>query len=82
MTAITPEQQEALQAAGWTADEAMAFTQAVASFRDGLPPRQRDAFNGILATAGAAASGDDVQGHLVVLAIISPLIALLLPAVQ
>jgi hypothetical protein len=80
MAPITEEQRGALQAAGWTEDEAMAFVQALTTFRDGLPPRQRDALTGILATAGAAAGGDDVQGHLVVLAIISVLMPMLLPA--
>lgn len=82
MTQITQEQRDALQAAGWTEEEVTGFAQAVATFRDGLPARQRDAFNAILATAGARAGGDDVQGHLVVIAIIAILIGMLLPAVQ
>ena len=82
MTQVTQEQQNAVQAAGWTEEEIRAFAQAINAFRDGLPPRQREAFNGILAAAGATASGDDVQGYLVVIAIIAPLIGLLLPAVE
>lgn len=82
MTEITREQSVALQAAGWTEEEATTFAQAVTSFREGLPPRQRDAFNAILTTAGAAARGDDVQGHLVVIAVISVLMPMLLPSVQ
>ncbi|MGH2587100.1 MAG: hypothetical protein ACRDJE_19480 [Dehalococcoidia bacterium] len=82
MTQLTQEQRDMLQATGWTEEEAMAFAQTVAGFRDGLPPRQREAFAAILAAAGAAASGDDVQGHLVVIAIIAVLIGLLVPAVQ
>ena len=82
MTQMTEDQREALRAAGWTEEEATAFAQALATFRDGLPPRQRDAFTQILATAGDAASGDDVRGHLVVIAIIAILIGHLVPAVQ
>ena len=63
MTQVTPEQRAAIEAAGWTEAEVADFWQTLAAFRDGLPPRQRDAFNGILATAGAAASGDEVQGY-------------------
>lgn len=81
MTQLTQEQRDTIQAAGWTEPEVTAFVQTVATFRDGLPPRQRDAFNGILTAAGAAASGDDVQGHLVVIAIIAILIGPLIPAV-
>jgi hypothetical protein len=82
MTQMTPEQQQALQAAGWTEAEVTGFVQAVADFRDGLPPRQRDAFNDILTAAGETVSGNDVQGHLVVIAIIAILIGPLQPAVQ
>ena len=82
MTQVTQEQWAAVQAAGWTEEEIRAFAQAISAFRDGLPPRQRDAFDGILAAAGATVSDDDVHGHLVVIAIIAPLIGLLLPAVQ
>ncbi|MGH2603993.1 MAG: hypothetical protein ACRDJ9_31990, partial [Dehalococcoidia bacterium] len=56
MTQISQEQRDALQIAGWTEEEAMAFAQTLATFRDGLPPRQRDAFTAMLATAGAAVS--------------------------
>ena len=80
MTQLTQEQRAAVQAAGWTAAEVTGFVQAVATFRDGLPPRQREAFNAILAAAGAAAGGDDVQGYLVVIAIIGVSIGLLQPA--
>jgi hypothetical protein len=80
MTQITQEQRGALQAAGWTEEEATAFTQSLATFRDGLPPRQRDAFNSILTAAGEAASGDEVEGYLVVIAIIAVLMGPLLPA--
>ena len=82
MTQLTQEQRDDIQAAGWTEEEVAGFVQAVATFRDGLPPRQREAFNAILATAGAAASGDDARGYLVVIAIIGISIGLLLPAVQ
>jgi hypothetical protein len=82
VTQLTEEQRDMLQATGWTEAEAVAFVQTLGTFRDGLPPRERDAFNGILAAAGAAANGDDVQGHLVVIAIIAILPSLLLPAVQ
>jgi hypothetical protein len=82
MTQMTLEQRDVIQAAGWTEAEVTAFVQAVGSFRDNLPLRQREVFNAMLATAGAAASGDDVQGHLVVIAIIAVLMGLLLPAVQ
>ena len=82
MTQMTQHQRDAVQAAGWTAEEVTGFVQTLATFREGLPPRQRDAFNQMLATAGAAASEDDVQGHIVVIAIIAVLIGLLLPAVQ
>jgi hypothetical protein len=82
MTQMTLEQRNAIQAAGWTEADVTAFVQAVGSFRDNLPPRQQQVFNAMLASAGAAAGGDDVQGHLVVIAIIAVLIGLLLPAVQ
>jgi hypothetical protein len=79
MAQLTQEQRDAVQAAGWTEDEVTAFTQAIASFRDSLPPRQQEALNAILATAGAAASGDEVQGYLVVISIIAILIGQLQP---
>ena len=82
MTQVTQEQRDVVRAAGWTEEEVAGFVQAVTAFRDGLPLRQRDAFDGILAAAGATVSDDDVHGHLVVIAIIAPLIGLLLPAVQ
>src|SRR3954471_21210964 len=63
MTELTPEQRNAIEAAGWTEAETAEFVQALATFRDGLPPRQRDALNGILA-ASAAASGAEVTGYL------------------
>jgi hypothetical protein len=78
MTPMTEEQRQALAAAGWTEEEATAFAESVGAFRDGLPPRQREAFNGILAAAG----GEDVQGYLVVIAVITVLIGMLMPAVQ
>lgn len=81
MTQITADQRAMLQAAGWTEEEVTGFVQAVATFREGLPPRQRDAFTAILTAAGDTA-GDDVHGHLVVNAIIAVLIGLLVPAVQ
>jgi hypothetical protein len=81
MSQITSEQREALAAAGWTEEEAIAFAQTLASFRDGLPPRQRAAFNAILTAADETAQGD-VQGYLVVNAIIAVLIGILVPAVQ
>jgi hypothetical protein len=62
MTQITQEQRDALQVAGWTEEEAMAFAQTLGSFRDGLPPRQRDAFTAMLTTAGAAVS-EDTRGY-------------------
>lgn len=62
MTQMTQDQRDALRAAGWTEAEATGFAQALTTFRDGLPPRQRDAFTAILATAGAAA---DTQGHMI-----------------
>ncbi|MGH2586774.1 MAG: hypothetical protein ACRDJE_17800 [Dehalococcoidia bacterium] len=62
MTQITPDQRDILQAAGWTEEEAVAFAQTLTAFRDGLPPRQRDAFATMLTTAGAAA-GEQVQGY-------------------
>ncbi len=46
----------------WTDEEVAAFEQTIASFRDGLPPREREAFNAILAGA-AEAGGEDVQGY-------------------
>lgn len=82
MTQLTQEQRDAVEAAGWTEAEVTGFVRAVATFRDGLPPRQREAFTGILAAAGATAGGEDVQGYLVVIAIIGILMPLLLPAVQ
>jgi hypothetical protein len=82
MAAITEAQRQALAAAGWTEEEATAFAESVGAFRDGLPPRQREAFNGILAAAGGAAGGEDVQGYLVVLGVITVLIGMLMPAVQ
>jgi hypothetical protein len=81
MTQTTSEQREVLQAAGWTEEEAVAFAQALAGFRDGLPPRQRDAFSAIL-TGGVGAIDGEVQGYLVVNAIIGILIGMLVPAVQ
>ena len=81
LTQLTQEQRDAVQAAGWTEAEVTGFVQAVAAFRDGLPTRQREAFAGILAAAGATAGDDDVQGYLVVIAIIGILMPLLLPAV-
>jgi len=78
MSQITQEQRDALQAAGWTEVEATTFAQTLATFRDGLPPRQRDAFTEILA-AGDAAQGD-VQGYLVVNAIIGILLPMMLPS--
>jgi hypothetical protein len=62
MTQLTQEQRSALAAAGWTEDEAAAFARAVTGFRDGLPPRQRGAFDGILAAAGSTVAGNEVQG--------------------
>ena len=80
MTQLTQEQRDMLQATGWTEEEAAAFVQTLGAFRDGLPPRERDAFNGILTAAGAAVSEDEVQGPLVVPAVIGILIGMLLPA--
>jgi hypothetical protein len=83
MTQLTPEQRDAIQAAGWTEAEALGFVQAVATFRDGLASRQQEAFDDILTAAGAAVDSNDVQGHLVMPIFQSAiLIALLLPAVQ
>ena len=62
MTPMTEAQRDVLQAAGWTEEEATGFAQTLATFRDGLPPRQRDALDAILATAGAT-GGDEVQGY-------------------
>jgi len=81
MTQLTQEQRDVLQAAGWTEEEATQFAQALVTFRDGLPPRQGEALTAILAAARGAADGD-VQGYLVVIAIIGILIGQLLPAVQ
>jgi hypothetical protein len=47
----------------WTEEETMAFNEALATFRDSLPPRQREAFNAILQTAAAAAADDDTAGY-------------------
>jgi hypothetical protein len=48
----------------WTAEEVATFGEALATFRDGLPSRQRDAFTAILATAAhQGGDGDDTQGH-------------------
>ena len=64
MTQLTQEQRDDIQAAGWTEEEATGFAQTLATFRDGLPPRQRDALDALLATAGATATaGDEVQGY-------------------
>lgn len=58
------EQNEQVQGP-WTAEEGAAFGDAVATFRDGLPSRQRDAFTAILAAAAhQGGAGDDTQGHL------------------
>jgi hypothetical protein len=62
MIQLTEEQRRALDAAGWTEDEPAAFARAVIGFRDGLPSHQRDAFDGILAAAGSAVAGAEVQG--------------------
>jgi hypothetical protein len=82
MALMTPEQHEAAHAAGWTDDEVTSFVQAVRTFRDGLPPRQQAALNGMLAAAHATVSDGDVQGYLVVNNIIGVLMPLLTPAVQ
>jgi hypothetical protein len=47
----------------WTQDEVSEFTQTLRTFRDGLPPRQRDAFDSILELGAQAVGGDDVQGY-------------------
>jgi hypothetical protein len=47
----------------WTEDEIAAFEGALASCRDSLPPRQRDAFDAILAVAAAQAGGHEVRGY-------------------
>ncbi len=74
MNQFTQDQRAVLQAAGWTEVEATAFRQAIATFRAGLPPRQQEAFNAILATASGAVGGAEVQGYLVVISLISVLI--------
>jgi hypothetical protein len=45
----------------WTEEETAAFSEALAAFRDSLPPRQREAFEAIMQTAAGAAD-QDVQG--------------------
>jgi hypothetical protein len=49
----------------WTQEELTTFTQKLTSFRDDLPPRQRDAFNAIMTAAGkqVAPETEDVQGY-------------------
>lgn len=47
----------------WTEEAATAFTEALAGFRDSLPPRQREAFEAIRQTAAAAAADQDVEGY-------------------
>lgn len=64
MSELSQEHLAAVQAAGWTEDEVMGFVQALATFRDGLPARQQEAFTAILAAAGAVATRDDAQGYL------------------
>jgi hypothetical protein len=55
---------QAAQAAGWTEEEVAALARALATCRDGLPPRQRDAFTAILTAAeGAIEGGGDMQGY-------------------
>jgi hypothetical protein len=78
----TQDQRATIEAAGWTEEEVAGFVQAMASFRDELSPRQREALNAILAAAGAAVHGDDARGHLVVTGIIGVVIGMLVPAIQ
>jgi hypothetical protein len=49
----------------WTQEEIASFTQKVTSFRDGLPPREREAFNAIMTAADkqVAPETEDVQGY-------------------
>jgi hypothetical protein len=48
----------------WTEDETTAFARALGTFRDGLPPQQRDLFTSILAVGTRPrADEDDVQGY-------------------
>jgi hypothetical protein len=58
-------QRNEIQAAEWTEEEATGFVQALATFRDSLPPRQQMVFDGILAAARESAGADDVQGYAV-----------------
>ena len=58
---------EATDTAGENAltQEEADLAEALRSFREGLPARQRDAFDGILkaAAAHAGAEGEDTQGY-------------------
>jgi len=60
---VTSEQAKRSVDRPWTQDEAAEFAQTLRTFRDGLPSRQRDAFDAILHASAQAAGGDDVQGY-------------------
>jgi hypothetical protein len=62
MTQLPPEQQHAIQAMAWTEEDVAGLAQTLATFRESLPSRQREAFDAMLALAGEAAGGD-VQGY-------------------
>jgi hypothetical protein len=53
--------------APWTEEEAAAFAQKLVAFQGALPPRERDAFTAIMATAADrdGSGGDDARGYVV-----------------